>query len=544
MMISYNMNLVNMDNFFLIILLFLCINVEGQAIELDTETNWIVKLQDSQTRSSERLLDHPMVTEIDIISERFRLIEVKTVEPLTREKMETILEDWNPIRFYPSGGPLSTRENIPDDDLFPRQWSLETINMPDVWEFTTGGRTTGGNEVVVAVIDDGFDVEHADLRENIWVNEAEIPQDGIDNDDNGVIDDYIGFNVVTDNDDLMAFSHGTRVAGIIGSKGNNDEGVAGVNWNVKILPIGGVNVIPQIMKSMDYIITMKELYVSSNGARGANILVTNLSLGKDRVFPESFPDWCELYDAAGQVGILSVAAAPNDFYNVDREGDLPSLCQSEFLITTTNTNREDVLAAGSAVGPINVDLGAPGVSVLSTSINDDYQPLTGTSASSPHVAGVAALLFSSCQKLSDLTVSDPASAALVVRDVILNGVEQKNSLRNTASGGRLDALGAFFNLEEFCSNSESRDLVIISAHIEARNLTVDYNTNSFEQHNYVIFNMLGQRILSDDFRPVLFEEKQIDIDITNIETTGNYILTIFNDSFKASHVFTVVADTF
>ena len=530
-------------NFILFLLFVLCINASAQT-SIDSDSRWVVKLEDSELKSSENLLNHPLINEIDLISERFGLIEVRTTESLTRDKVGTVLKNWNPIRFYPAGAPLTHRENLPDDNLFASQWSMETINMPEVWEFTTGGETTGGDEIVVAVIDDGFDLDHIDLRDNIWINRGEIKDDGLDNDGNGVIDDYKGFNVVTDNDDIPSLSHGTRVAGIIGGKGNNSEGIAGINWNVKILPIGGVNLIPQVMKGMDYIIRMKQLYISSNGERGANILVTNLSLGKDRVFPENFPDWCELYDAAGEVGILNVAAAPNDFYNVDIEGDLPSLCQSDFLITATNTNKSDVLATESALGPINIDLGAPGVNIISTSINNDYRNISGTSGSSPHVAGVAALLFSSCEKLSDLAKSEPASAALVIRDVILNGVQDIPSLTNTATGGRLDAFGSFLKLEEFCSDSESRDLTIISSFQDASNLTVDYNTNLFETHTYVIYNMLGQKILTGEFRPELFEAKQLDIELTQIQSTGNYIITIFNDSVIASHIFTVVVDNF
>ena len=533
---------INDFTIFFFLVLSLAINVGAQNQEIYTDNSWIVKLQDTQVKSSENLLSHPLVNEIDILSEQFGLFEVKTTQAISKNKMESVLQNLNPIRFYPSGAPLLIRENIPDDSLFPSQWSMETINMPDVWKFTSGGLTAGGEEIVVAVIDDGFDVNHIDLRDNIFVNRAEIQNDGLDNDGNGVIDDYIGYNVVTGNDDLVALSHGTRVAGIIGGKGNNEEGVAGINWNVKILPIGGVNLIPQVIKSMDYIIRMKQLYISSNGTRGANILVTNLSLGKERAFPESFPDWCDLYDAAGELGILSIAAAPNCFYNVDVEGDLPSLCQSDFLITTTNSNQEDLLAISSGVGPINIDLAAPGVNVISTSIGDDYRNITGTSGSSPHVAGVAALLFSSCNKLADLIETEPASAALIVRDVILNGVEQSPSFSNTASGGRLNALGAFLQLEEFCSNSESKDLEIINSFVDNRNLAVDYNTNDFNQHNYAIYNLNGQKVLEGEFRPVLFEEKQINIDLTQIQTTGNYILTITNSSTKASQLFTFISD--
>ena len=514
--------------------------LSGQNIAAPTDNSidnsWIVKFEADNTRASEALLDHPLINEVILLSEQFGLYEVKTTESVSKESISKVLQPLSPIRYYASGGSLTMRGITPNDQLYPRQWNMDIINMPDVWEITTGGQTSNGNEIVVAVIDDGFQKDHIDLRDNLWTNLGETPNDGIDNDGNGVIDDYQGYNVDTDNDDIIPLSHGTRVAGIIGSKGDNEEGVTGINWNVRILPISGVGFIPEVIKSMDYIIRMKELYLSSNGTRGANILVSNLSLGKDRSFPENHPDWCDLYDAAGAVGILSVAAVPNEFYNVDVEGDLPSLCQSDFLITTTNTSIDDERVPESAVGPLNVDLGAPGENVTSTTLNNEYQTISGTSGSSPHVAGLAALLFSSCDKLSDLTMSDPPAAALVVKDVLLGGVVQKTSLENTLSKGRLDALGSFLKLEEYCTDSQSTELSIRSASTEGQTLTVHYNTDIFEVHNYTIFNILGQKIMTAEFRPMLFEEKSFVVDLSSIETNGNYILTIRNEKNKASQV--------
>ncbi len=534
-------------NFLILILgLTLSFSLEGQegviTGDSSVDDSWIVKLDRSIAPRSGELLDHPLITEIDLLSDQFGLYEVNTVKPVSKQAMNEILTPWSPLRFYASDGPLTLRGLTPDDKLYPRQWNMDIIRMPDVWEITTGGSTINGDEIVVAVIDDGFQKDHVDLRDNLWSNLGEIPNDGLDNDSNGVIDDFQGYNVDTDNDDIIPLSHGTRVAGIIGGKGDNEEGVTGVNWNVKILPISGVGFIPEVIKSMDYIIRMKELYLSSNGTKGANILVSNLSLGKDRSFPESHPDWCDLYDAAGAVGILSVAAVPNEFYNVDVEGDLPSLCQSDFLITTTNTSIDDERVQQSAVGPLNVDLGAPGENVTSTSLNNDYQTISGTSGSSPHVAGLAALLFSSCDKLSELTKSDPPAAALVVKDVILSGVIQKSSLENTLSGGRLDALGSFLKLEEYCTDSQSTQLSIRSSSTEGQTLTVNYNTDIFEVHNYSIFNMQGQKLLTDEFRPVLFEEKTFTVDLGIIETNGNYILTINNEKNKVSQVFSVFSN--
>ncbi|MCB0680027.1 MAG: S8 family serine peptidase, partial [Saprospiraceae bacterium] len=114
------------------------------------------------------------------------------------------------------------------------------IDATEAWDHTTGGLTPAGDTIVVAVIDDGTDPDHPDLAANLWRNYAEIPYNNIDDDDNGYIDDHWGWNVSAGIDLVQFGSHGVKVSGLIGAVGDNQTGIAGVNWDVKILNVVGI----------------------------------------------------------------------------------------------------------------------------------------------------------------------------------------------------------------------------------------------------------------------------------------------------------------
>ena len=131
---------------------------------------------------------------------------------------------------------VNTREKIPNDPIYTSQWGMDLIKAPEVWDFTTGGVTALGDTIVVAMIEPG-DWRHDDLVDNVWINWNEVNNDGIDNDNNGFIDDYFGWNVLDSSDVIGSdpLGHGVLVGGIIGAKGDNNIGISGVNWNVKIM---------------------------------------------------------------------------------------------------------------------------------------------------------------------------------------------------------------------------------------------------------------------------------------------------------------------
>ena len=265
------------------------------------------------------------------------------------------------------------------------------------------GITTGDKSVVVAVIDEGIDINHPDLQPNIWTNPGETPNDNIDNDGNGFIDDVNGWDFHNNDKtvydgtpgDQSTDSHGTHVAGIIGAAGNNGQGVVGVNWQVSIISIkvlgkdGGSTA--NIVRGYNYVKKMRDLWFSSGGTRGANIRVTNNSYGGPG-FSRTAYDAINAFNVE-QKSVLFVAAAGNDATNNTALPHYPSDYPLLNVISVGASDRFEQMAVFSNFGQ-DVDLSAPGRGILSTVPNGGYQPSSGTSMAAPHVAGVAALVLS------------------------------------------------------------------------------------------------------------------------------------------------------
>lgn len=339
------------------------------------------------------------------------------------------------------------RPNDPEYDFW--QWNMDLLGLPEIWEETTGG-LAGSDTLVVALIDGGGDWAHEDLSENIYINWGEVPDDGIDNDQNGYIDDYRGWRSDSGDDEHAPDSHASSVAGIIGAKGNNGIGMAGINWNIKIMLLSGQSANSlleesNILASYYYIWKMRQLYEESGGQQGAYILVSNLSAGIDFGRPEDHPLWCGVYDSLGQAGILSVAASMNRKENIDEVGDMPCLCPSEALMTVSLSNRYDALDRNAPYGPLHLDLAAPGA-VYTLRPNNTYNVFGGTSGAAPHLAGGIALLASySAADWQAYLKAEPQAAMYLLRDILLASVSKKGDMEELKSGGRLD-LGAAFRL--------------------------------------------------------------------------------------------------
>lgn len=358
------------------------------------------------------------------------------------------------------------RRQTPNDAEFDNQWQYintgintgvedADLDMDLAWDITTGGLTAQGDTIVVCVIDDGVDLEHEDLKENLWRNYAEIPNNNMDDDNNGYVDDYLGWNTKTNNDDVQEDDHGTSVSGIIGAKGNNSIGVAGVNWDIKIMT---VNAIPSpesgIVAAYSYAWTQRKRYNDSNGEEGAFVVATNSSFGLG-VPAEETPIWCDFYNEMGEIGIISAGATSNSGINVDIEGDVPSNCTSDYLVVVTNMLWNDEKRNAAGFGATSVDLGAYGQSVYTTFRGNSYSSsFGGTSAATPHVAGVAALLYSmECDALVTEAKVNPSGAALAVKNYLLNGVIPNESLEGiTATGGKLNALNTLQIAMNACSD--------------------------------------------------------------------------------------------
>jgi serine protease len=362
---------------------------------------------------------------------------------------------------------VEERVTTPNDPQFGQQWQYVNtgqgggkldadIDADSAWDISTGGLTALGDTIVVCIIDGGIDLNHADLTPNRWFNHAEIPNNNMDDDNNGYVDDYLGWDTGSNTDNISGGSHGTAVAGIIGAKGNNGIGVTGINWNVKLMIVkGGTGVESEVLAAYTFPLKHRQRYNETNGAEGSFVVATNASWGVNGGQPSNAPLWCAMYDTLGKYGILNAGAGPNLNVNVDVFGDLPTACPSEYLITLTNMNRHDNKVGQAPVGPTTIDLGAHGEGTWTTTTNG-YAGFGGTSGATPHVTGTIGLIYSaSCPSFAVIAKANPSRAAELARDYILNTVDPNPSLANlTTTGGRLNLYKAMKNVIDSCASAD------------------------------------------------------------------------------------------
>ncbi len=327
------------------------------------------------------------------------------------------------------GLPSSAFAKTPNDLFFGQQKYAQKIGAPEAWDVTEGSPT-----VVVAVLDTGVDITHPDLQANIWTNGREVAGDGIDNDANGYVDDVHGWDFVGEDDlpvpsalDVFAegaLVHGTLIAGIIGAQGDNAEGVAGLSWHVRLMPVRmldaeGNGMVDQAVRALDYAV--------QNGAR-----VINMSFTGTATDP--------LLDAAlaraADAGVVVVAAVGNKSNGGNNLNDTPVYPACSVLldgrdpvIGVAATDLNDRKASYSNFGTACTDIAAPGSMMFGAQpIVADVPTLTsefygggwnGTSLASPVVAGSAALLLSKYPSLTPAQVKTvfQLSADPIVSDV-------------------------------------------------------------------------------------------------------------------------------
>ena len=317
---------------------------------------------------------------------------------------------------------------VPNDPMFPQLWGMSNsgqtggtpgadIHAPQAW--TT---FTGSSSVLVGVIDTGIDYTHPDLAANIWTNPGEIAGNGLDDDANGYIDDVHGWDFANnDNDPMDDHYHGTHCAGTIGAVGDNGIGVAGVSWSVrmaaiKFLDAYGYGSTDAAIASIDYAARIGVRVINASWGGGGYSEALRLSIA-----------------AAGEAGVLFVAAAGNNGVNTDFSPNYPSSYDLDCIVAVAATDHNDQLAYFSNYGVATVDLAAPGVNVLSAQPGNAYQHLSGTSMATPHVVGVAALIRGRF----------PGASVLATKQLLLVRAQPLAALAGVVlTGARLDALAS------------------------------------------------------------------------------------------------------
>lgn len=377
---------------------------------------------------------------------------------LTIEQARAVSESVQGIRWVEPNQVFKSNR-VPNDPLYGNQYWLnnngQTLNgvpggvdpgtanadvrAESVWDITIGSRN-----VIVGIIDSGVDIDHPDLRNNIWTNPGEIAGDGIDNDSNGYVDDVNGFDFGEfDNNPRDVDGHGTAVAGMVGAVGNNGQGISGINWLVSLLPLkiadaSGALRADAIIQAHDYATLMRQ--------RGFAVDITTNSYGS--FAPDFYTDdnpngivgeqaAIDRYIAAGGVFVASAGNGRAGGDNIGDDNDVipqyPASYPNPGIITVAATDNDDALASFSNFGVLSVDIAAPGVNTFTTSVGGGYQYIDGTSFSGPLVAGVAALIKS----------VKPTASAVEIREILFNTADPLPSLQGKiASGGRVNALRA------------------------------------------------------------------------------------------------------
>ena len=415
------------------------------------------------------------------------------------------------VRLAQANHELKPR-SLPNDSLLSLQWSLlnlggsghvagNDIGVSQLWAWTHGGTTALGDTIVIAIIDSGMDSSHRDFEDNLWRNYGEIPNNGLDEDHNGYVDDYLGYNALDQNDRIYSQTddHGTAIAGLIGAKGNNRRGITGISPKVKLMIIrSNFNTTEAVvLRAYGYALRQRQRYNASQGQSGAYVVGTNSAWGRDFGQASQAPLWCAMYDSLGEAGILNIASTTNFSVNVDVSGDLPSTCPSPYLLTVTNLNRFNALGAG--YGQLHVDMGSYGDGTYSTKGGNSYGSFGGTSAASAHVSGGLALLYAlACDSFLRTDRDNPGAQALRMKDFLMQGGRFTPSLeRRTVSDKRLHLPGSWARLLAWCQGLLAQEALPstppLRLYPNPNPLVLDWPGASLPL-DYELYNLLGQKL--------------------------------------------------
>lgn len=417
--------------------------------------------------------------------------EVQYAEYNAQLTSEAVLQLTNHASAQPQFFSNLTDDFTPNDPEFPNQWGLQMIRAVEGW-----GITQGDPNVVIAILSSGYNLNHPDLGSSqLWVNEAEATgESGIDDDNNGFVDDINGWDWVTSSNILTdTFGHGTHVAGTIAATTNNEKGISGTGQNVKIMPLRtldsqGSGYIADVVNALDYTVNVEEVHI------------IHLSL----ILPIDSPI---LADAIAQISQTKLLVVPvgNVSANVYWPAEYPG------TIAVAATDSDDMYATFSNYGP-EVDLAAPGVDILSTDNESGYIEDTGTSMATAHVSALTALIaglrpdFALEQirsTIEDSAVDINADDHPGVDEFIGHGrIDMYQALLDASVGLQINAL----------EQPEDMTFINDTVNFEIQVQTPIINQNSIPIHNAVI-------------QYEVIRESEFVTDTANLLSTGSHVLT-------------------
>lgn len=472
---------------------------------------------------------------IKIYTPRLVLISLTTKDFHTNNKVLATIRGMKGVQMAQFNLQTSPRGKEPNDPRLREQWHWQRIEAAKAWQRSTGGVNVCGDTLVVAVLDNGFDTSHTDLKPNIWQNKYEIANNNLDDDQNGYIDDRFGWNGRDLNDqhpkDTLPLlrPHGTACAGIVGAVGNNAQGGTGLNWHVKMMLLSWSRTSAWIIENLSYIYRQRQLYEVSNGQRGAFVVAVSMSVGFDNQFVSDQPIVCAWLDSLSRIGVIPVVAVTNQEGNVAQIGDIPTLCTAPRMITVVATERNDTRREGGYNAEM-VDVAAPGVDIVSTyPQQNDYDSFEGNSFAAPQVAGAVALLwampFDTLCKMSRLAVAD------LLRDVILNGGDPLSTLAGkTVTGRRINLEHTLLKIDYQLSKQGKKgawDILAIYPNPTKNDCWITFQTPENFDENLEIscYNLLGQLIFKKTLDSEAWSTRQIKV-VTEGWLSGMYLFLL------------------
>ncbi len=357
-----------------------------------------------------------------------------------------------------------------NDPAIKQAWGLKKSDAGRAWSISRGSK-----KVVVAVIDTGIDVNHEDLKNNLWTNAGESGLDskgkdkavnGIDDDGNGFIDDVHGWNYVSNNNKLDDnHGHGTHIAGIIGAEAGNKKGITGISPDVSIMVLKYYD--PKVPNTDNLKNTIAGIQYAVK--MGAHII--NYSGGGTDFSQEEH----DAVQSAERKGILFVAAAGNERSNSDEHHYYPADYKLKNIISVTAIDPTTEVLSSSNYGTDTVDIAAPGQNILSCLPNSTYGLMTGTSQATAFVTGAAVLVMAHKELYG--------SPAEIKKYILATGDSSASLMTKTKTSRQLNLYKALTILDAASKDFSGADSVLIGVYTNDKKIKTDPNLKSNQNKN-------------------------------------------------------------